>query len=109
MYWISSSVGFRSFFRSFFKKNDPVKLYGLILVKIKTKCPGRHLWENKDIRIDWGETLKDGFTNIVWQRQAQTKNPTLKRINTHAKIVTQQVAPDSDAWELQKDIYKKLG
>jgi hypothetical protein len=23
--------------------------------------------------------------------------------------VTQQVAPDSDAWELQKDIYKKLG
>jgi len=37
------------------------------------------------------------------------KNPALKRINTHSKIATQWVAPDSDVWELQKDIYKKLG
>jgi len=60
---------------------------------------------------DHGQTLADGSTNIVqWQRQAQTKNPALKKIkSTHAKIVTQRVFPNSDARELKEDVYKKLG
>jgi hypothetical protein len=110
VYWISFFVGLCSFFRSFFKKNEPVKFYRLVQKRIESKRPGDRLWENEDIRIDRGETLTDGFANIVWQRQAQTKNPALKKIkNTHAKIVTQRVSPNSDAWELQKDVYKKLG
>ena len=106
VYWTSFSVGF---FRSFFKKNDPTKLYWLVQKRIETKRPGGRLWENTDIRIDRGETLADGSTNIVWQRQALTKVPALKKINTHTKIVTQRVSPNSDAQELQKDFFEKLG
>lgn len=103
------SVGLRGFFKSFFKANEPVKLYELVQTKIAIKRPGARLWKNDDIRIDRGETLSDGSTNIVWQRQRQTKSPALKKIrSTHAKIVTQRVYPNSDWRELQKDFYKKL-
>ncbi len=101
------SVGLHAFFRHFFKKNDPIKLYGLVQKKIEIKYPGEQLWENNNICIDCGKTLADGSTNIVWQRQVQTNNLALKKINTHAKIATQQIFPNSDA--LQKDVYKKLG
>jgi len=109
-FWISFSVGLRSFFKSFFKQNDPEEFYGLIKTKIDVQHPGGRLWQNNDIRVDRGQTLADGSTNIVWQRQAQTKNPALKKIKkTHAKIVTQRVFPDSDARKLEEDIYEKLG
>jgi hypothetical protein len=78
--------------------------------KDRDKRPGDRLWKNNDIRIDRGETLADGFTNIIWQRQAQTKNPVLKKIkNIHAKIATQRISPNSDPRELQKDIFKQVG
>jgi hypothetical protein len=109
VYWFSFSVGLRSFFKSFLKKNNPVKLYGLIKMKIEIQHPGRRLWQDNDIRVDHGLTLADG-SNIVWQRQARTKNRALKKIeNTHAKIITQHVFPNSDARELEEDVYEKLG
>jgi hypothetical protein len=110
IHWISFSVGLRSFFRVFIKKNDAIKLYGLVQRNIEGTPPGHRLWQNHDIRIDRGETLADGSTNIVWQRQAQTTNPALKKIkNTHAKIATQRVFSTSDPRELQKDIWEQLG
>ena len=96
------------YFRAFFKKNNAAELYGLVQKRIEIRRPGGRLWENADIRIDRGETLADGFTNIVWQRQAQTKNPALKKINSHAKIATQQVSPKCDTEKLLKDLYKQL-
>ena len=79
-------------------------------MKIEIQRPGGRLWQDNDIRIDRGQTLADGSTNIVWQRQAQTNNPALKKIkNTHSKIVVQRVFPNSDARELEEDVYKKLG
>jgi hypothetical protein len=108
-YWILFSVRLRSFFKSFFKKNDYIKLYGLAKTKIIHGHPGRRVWENNDVRIDRGETLADGSINIVWQKQAQTKNPALKRIkSTHDKIVTQRVFVHNDARDLMEDLYKKL-
>jgi hypothetical protein len=79
-------------------------------MKIENQHPGGRLWKDDDIRVDRGETLADRSTNIVWQRQAQTKDPALKKIkNTHAKIVTQWFFPNSDARELKEDFFKKLG
>lgn len=75
----------------------------MVKKRIETKSPGSRLWENTDIRIDRGETLADGSTNIVWQRQAQTKNPALKKINSHAKIATQCVSPNSDVQKLRNE------
>lgn len=73
-------------------------------MRIEIQHPGGRLWQDNDIRVDRGQTLPDGSTNIVWQRQKQTKNPALKKIkNTHAKIVTQRVFADSDARELEED------
>jgi hypothetical protein len=109
VYWISFSVGLHSFFWAFFKKHESVKFYGLIQKKIKTKHPGNRLWENNDIHIDCGETLADGSTNIVWQKQAQTKNPALKKIaSTHAKLLTQQISPRSNPRKLEKDAHRKM-
>jgi len=71
-------------------KNNPAELYRLVQKRIETQRPGGRLWENTDIRIDRGETLANGFTNIVRQKQLQTKNPALKKINSHAKIATQR-------------------
>jgi len=102
------SVGLHTFFRHFFKKNNQIKLYGLVQKKIEIKCPGERLWENNNIHIDRGETLADGSINIIWQRQTQMNNPVLKKINTHMKIATQRIFPNSDVSELQKDVYKKL-
>jgi hypothetical protein len=108
VYWISFSAGLRTFSKAFFKKNHPVKLYGLVQKRVETKPPGHRLWESQDVRIDRGETLA-GSTNVVWQRQRQTKNPALMKIDSHAKTVTQQVSPSSDARKLQKDLFNKLG
>jgi len=71
------SVGLHTFFRHFFKKNDPIKLYGLVQKKIEIKRPGERLWENNNIRINHGEMLADRSMNIIWQRQAQTNNPVM--------------------------------
>ena len=109
-YCISFSAGLRSFFKSFFKKNDPIKLYESLKVKIQTRGPGQRLWQDNDVRIDRGQTLEDGSTNIIWQRQAQTKIPALKKItNTHAKIVTQRIYPNHDVRTLEEDFYSRLG
>jgi hypothetical protein len=106
---ISFFVGLRSFLRAFFKTHESVKFYGLIQKKIETKRPGDRLWENNDIRIDRGETLADGSTNIVWQKQAQTKNPALRKIaSTHAKILTQRISPRSDRRKLEKDAHRQM-
>ena len=79
-------------------------------MKIEIQHPGGRLWQDNDIHVDRGQTLADGSTNIVWQQQAQTKNPALKKIkSTHAKIVTQRFFPNSDAQELKEDVFKKLG
>lgn len=109
VYRVSFSTGLRSFFKSFFKKNDAIKLYELVKVKIEIKGPGQRLWQDNDVRIDRGETLSDGSTNIVWQRQAQTKNGALKRFDTHSKIVTQRVYRNRNVRKLEKDLYSKLG
>ena len=107
---ISFSAGLRSFFKSFFRRNNPLKVYGLVKQKIRIERRGGRLWQDNDVRVDCGETLSDGSTNIIWQRQAQTKNPALKRIkSTHAKIVTQRVFPHTDVRELEEDLYRKLG
>jgi hypothetical protein len=108
-YSSSFFAGLRTFFKTFFKKNDPIKLFTSVKKKIELKQPGERLWENDDIRIDRGETLADGATNIVWQRQAQTKEPALKKItDTHSKIVTQEVSPKSDPAHLKDDFFDKL-
>ena len=102
-------AGLRSFFKSFFKKKDPLKVYGMVKKKLEFRSPGRRLWEDNDVGVDCGETLSDGSTNIVGQWQAQTNNPALKKIkSTHAKIVTQRVFPHTNARELEEDLYKKL-
>lgn len=112
--WISFSVvcsaGLRKFFKIFFKKNDATRLYGSIKTKIEIQRPGGRLWQDNDIRIDRGQTLADGSTNIVWQRQAQTKRPALKRIrDTHTSIIVQRVFPSSEAQDLKEDVFKKAG
>ena len=50
--WISFSVGLRTFFKNFFKKNNPAELYPLVQKRIEGTRPGRRLWENMDIRND---------------------------------------------------------
>jgi hypothetical protein len=99
----------RSFFKSFFKRNDAVKLYGLLQKRLESKRPGDRLWQNEDIRIDRGETLADGSTNVVWQRQAQTKHLILKTFGSHSKIVTQRIFVNDEAGKLVQDIFRKLG
>lgn len=86
-----------------------MEIYGLLLKRIGSKRPGDRLWQNNDLRIDRGETLSDGSTNVVWQRQRQTKKPALKKIDTHTKIVVQKVFPNSRAGELWEEFYRKLG
>lgn len=100
-------AGLRSFFKTFFKKKDPLKVYGMVKKKLEFWSFGRRLWEDNDIRVNCSETLSDGSTNIVWQRQVQTNNPALKRIKTtYAKIIIQRVFLHTNAQELEEDLYK---
>jgi hypothetical protein len=103
-------LGLRTFFKSFFKKNEPIAFYAQLANKIGSTRLGERLYQDDNVRIDLGEPVEGGV-NVVWQKQKQTKNPALKAINsTHSKIATQIVNPNDpeNGAELHADLMGKV-
>ena len=87
-FWISFSVGLHSFFKSFFKQNDPEEFYGLIKTKIDVQHPGGRLGKIMTYALTVARRSQMGqqisFGNVKHRRRTRhsrkSKKPTRKSL-----------------------------